>query len=35
MLESIRRENDTDTFRRFSGLLLKELNVSERVNGIF
>jgi len=35
MLESIRKENDTDTFRRFSGLLLKELNISERVNGVF
>jgi DNA-binding SARP family transcriptional activator len=34
-LENIHRKNDTDTFHRFSGLLLKELNVSERMNGIF
>ena len=34
-LENIHRKNDTDTFHRFSGILLKELNVSERMNGIF
>jgi tetratricopeptide (TPR) repeat protein len=34
-LESFLKKNDTDTFRRFSGLLLKELNLSERMNGIF
>lgn len=34
-LESIREKNDTDTVHRFSVLLLRELNIAERVNGIF
>lgn len=34
-LESIRKKNDTDTVHRFSVLLLRELNIAERVNGIF
>lgn len=34
-IESIQKKNNTDTFNRFSGLLLKESNVSERMNGIF
>lgn len=34
-LESIRKKNDTDTVHRFSVLLLRELNIAERVNRIF
>jgi tetratricopeptide (TPR) repeat protein len=35
MLESIRKKNDTDAFRRFSGPFLKEQNIAERISGIF
>jgi len=35
MLENIHKKNDTDTVHRFSVLLLKELNIAERVSGIF
>jgi tetratricopeptide (TPR) repeat protein len=34
-LETIRKNNDTDAVHRFSVLLLQELNITERVNGIF